>query len=94
MNKARLTIIVIFAVIILLSVVQTVISNSLSTSGVSLSKIDSEISSFQTENIVLSEKLFTETSLTTIDAKATQMGFIEGASPYVVTSTLPLAIRQ
>ena len=94
MNKSRLTIIFIFTSIVILSVVQTVISNTLSTSGVLLSKIDTDIASLQTENTLLSEKLFTASSLTAIDAKASQLGFVEDKSTYVVTSTLPMAMRQ
>ena len=94
MNKLKFTIIFIIISILILSVVQTVISNTLSTSGVLLGKIDKEINYYKTENLKLSEKLFLASSLSTIASQASSLGFVEGKSQYVITTSKTLAIRQ
>lgn len=94
MNKSRFVLIFIAISILALSVIQTVMSNGLSTSGVLLNKISEEINFYKTENTILSEKLFLAASFKSIVSKASSLGFVEGKSQYVVTSSLPLAIRQ
>lgn len=94
MNKSKFVIFFIILLILILSVVQTVVSNRLSTSGVLMDKIEREISYLKTENTLLYEKLFLTSSLTAIATKASDLGFVEEKSQYVVASSLPLAIRQ
>ena len=93
MNKARITISFLTILIISLSIVQTMVSNGLSTAGTMVGKLDDQVDAYKTENLILSEKLFSASSLSTVYSEASDLGFIEGKSQYVVTSSLPLAIR-
>ena len=81
-------------IIITLSVVKTAVSGKLSTSGVSLSRIEEEISSYKTQNLILREKLLAVSSLNNISSKAALLGFVEKKSEFVLTRPLPLAIKQ
>ena len=81
-------------IIITLSVVKTAVSGKLSTSGVSLSRREGEISSYKTQNLILREKLLAVSSLNNISSKAALLGFVEKKSEFVLTRPLPLAIKQ
>lgn len=94
MKKPIFLIILAIFVIVILSVVKTVVSGKLSTSGVSLSKIEEEISSYKTQNLILREKLLAVASLNSISSKAALLGFVEKKSEFVLTKPLPLAIKQ
>lgn len=94
MKKSGIIILITVSTIILLSIVQTVLSNRLSTSGVSMSKINKEIRAYKTENTEIREKLFLRASLNNIAAQAMELGFIESKSQLVVSTSLSLAARQ
>lgn len=94
MKKPALITIVLLLTVVMLSIVQTIMSNSLSTSGILLSKIQEESHFYKSENITLSEKLLAESSLTNLASKASELGFVENKSQFVLNSSLPLAIRQ
>lgn len=94
MKKPALITIVLLLTVVMLSIVQTIMSNSLSTSGILLSKIQEENHFYKSENITLSEKLLAESSLTNLASKASELGFVENKSQFVLKSSLPLAIRQ
>ncbi len=95
-GQARSTPIIIFFIsaIIILSVVQTIVSNRLSTSGIALGKIEDQIRSLKMANAILGERLFKASALTTIVSKASELGFVEDKSQLVLTKTLPLALKQ
>ncbi|CAN5160938.1 hypothetical protein BH09PAT1_BH09PAT1_3870 [soil metagenome] len=80
-------------IIIALSVVQVVAANSISTTGIELSKIQDEISSLQKQNEVTHEQVLTLSSLTSIASRASTMGFEESKSTLVISQPLPLARR-
>lgn len=80
--------------VIILSIVKTVLSERLSTSGVSLAKIEEEINNYKMQNTVLKEKLLTVSSLNNIASKALLLGFIEKKSEFVLSKPLPLAVKQ
>ncbi|MCL5438486.1 MAG: hypothetical protein M1268_00675 [Patescibacteria group bacterium] len=80
--------------IIILSILQIAISNSLSTKGIVLEKINREIDGYKKENFFLREKLLLATSYTVIASEASIAGFTKEKSQVVLTSPLPLAIRQ
>lgn len=94
MKKSGIIILFIASAIILLAIVQTVLSNMLSTSGVLMSKIEREIQAYKTENAGIREKLFLQASLNNIAAKAKGLGFVEGKSQLVLTTSVSLAVRQ
>lgn len=78
MKKYPVIILVIAGAIILLSIIQAVLSNTLSTSGVLMSKIRKETQAYETENGLIREKLFLQESLNTIAEKASKLGFAKG----------------
>ncbi len=83
-----------FAVILFLSVVQIVVSNMLSTTGPTLSKMQNQIHEYKRENTLLSEKLLFDTSLTTIASRAANLGFMEAKTQVYVRTVLPVAIKR
>lgn len=78
---------------IVLSVGRAVLSNTLSTSGIFVSKAEQEINSYKTQNVILSEKLLTASSLTNIIEKAKASGFTDEKALMVIKTSGPLAVR-
>ncbi|OGH29383.1 MAG: hypothetical protein A3B41_01115 [Candidatus Levybacteria bacterium RIFCSPLOWO2_01_FULL_37_26] len=83
-----------FLIIILLSIVQAIVSNRLSTSGIVLGKIEEETRYYKTENAALAEGIFLETSLNNIASRAAVLGFVKEKSPLVLTTSDVVAVRQ
>lgn len=94
MKKSSVTILILIATIIALSIVQTGISNKLSTKGIMVSKIESEINYYKTQNAILSEKLLSYASLTNLTSRASKLGFAKKRSEITLGSSLPLAFKQ
>lgn len=92
--KKSIVVLFIVAIIVLLSIVQAILANSLSTSGVLVSEIDREIKVYKTQNAVLREKIFSEKSLNNIASKAATLGFAGEKYQLVLGASLPLAVRQ
>lgn len=80
--------------VVLLSVVQIVVSSSLSTKGVSLGKLEDEKNVYKKENALLKEKLLLVSSYTHIASEASTLGFVRSKAQVYLTSPLPLAFRQ
>ncbi len=78
-------------IIIFLTVLQVVVSNRLSTTGFTLSKIQEEIISLRVENTRLAEQVLSDSSLTNVSSQAASLGFIEAKNPFFVSPQLPLA---
>ena len=81
-------------IILFLSVLQVVVSNRLSTTGVELGRIQGEIKEYKNDNAVMKEKLLTFSSFTHIADVAKGEGFVKNKSYVLVTSPLPLALKQ
>lgn len=79
--------------VVLLSILQVVVSNSLSTTGVTLGKLEDEINIYKRENQLLKEKLLSTSSLFYIASEAATLGFVEGKSQVFLSSPLPLAVK-
>lgn len=94
MKKSGFIITIFVLLIIVLSVIQAIVSNRLSTKGVFISKIEEEINNYKLENAVLSSELLEASSLTNLASKATGMGFISSKTQFVLGNSQPLAIRQ
>lgn len=92
-KQTRLLITIIVSIVIVLSVVQVAVSNSLSTTGITLSRIEQEIKLYKRDNAFLREKFLVSGSLLQIASKAANLGFVEGKSQLVVGTTLPIAIK-
>lgn len=78
-------------IIIALFVVKTVVSNRISTSGLELGDAQEKIADYKTQNTILRQKIFSESSLIYLSQKATKEGFIEDSSTLAVTKGLSLA---
>lgn len=80
--------------VVFLSVVQIVVSSSLSTKGVSLGKLEDEKGAYKKENALLKEKLLLASSYAHIASEAGTLGFVRSKAQVYLTSPLPLAFRQ
>lgn len=94
MKKPILIITVLLVTVLTLSVIRIYISNQIVTSGVVLGQVQSEIDSYKTQNIILAEKLYSESSLTNIAEQAAKEGFIAQSSDFVLTGQVPVAYKQ
>lgn len=94
MKKSSITIIILIVTIIALSIIQTGISNKLSTKGVLLSKIEDEINFYKTQNAILSQKLLSYSSFTSLTSRASNLGFTKVRTEIALGSSVPLAVKQ
>ena len=94
MKKPALFILILVTLVLALSIVRIFISNQIATSGVLLGNIEEQIDTYKTQNILLSEKLYTVSSLTYIENEAEQSGFVEQQSEFVLNGQLPVAYKQ
>ena len=94
MRKPGLTIGFLIIVIFVLSVAKTFVSNKISTSGQTLSATEDRINAKKIENTLLSEKLYSLSSLTNVFSQANSLGFVQEKSKFVITYPIPIAIKQ
>jgi hypothetical protein len=78
---------------IILSVVHVIVSNMLSTAGVDLDKLQTDLTKYQKENTILREHVLTDTSLNFIASSAAKMGFVNAKTNIYIQAPLPLAKR-
>ncbi|OGH05994.1 MAG: hypothetical protein A2W22_03660 [Candidatus Levybacteria bacterium RBG_16_35_11] len=76
-----------------LGLTRLIISNNMSTSGTVLGKVSEELSKYQTENLLLSEKVLNLSSFLNISKKADKLGFQPKKTAYSITSVLPIAVK-
>lgn len=93
MKKQSILITSLIFIVIVLSLVQVVLSNSLSTTGLDLYNIDNQVLAIKNENSSIREKLLSETSLTEIASKAAEEGYIAENSHVFVGSSIPVAVK-
>jgi cell division protein FtsL len=76
------------------SLVQIGMANSLTTQGITLGKIQSQINTTKQANMLMAEQLYTISSYTHIASQAATLGFVE-AKPaiFLQADSKPLAIR-
>lgn len=94
MKKPALIIITLMFLILSLFVVRIFVSNKISTSGVILGKVLQELNNYKFENTILSEKLYTASSLTIIASRAYDLGYIGSKTDFVLNNQLPIAVKQ
>lgn len=80
-------------VIFFLSVLQIIVSNRLSTTGIYIEKIENEVASYEKDNSLLREKIYNTSSFTTIASRASEMGFTDKTADVLLSSPLPFAIK-
>ncbi len=89
----RYTVIVITFIIIVLSIIQVVVSSSLSTTGIELAKLESQVNDYKKDNSLKREKLLVDSSLTQIASRAAETGFIEEKLQVYIKNQLPVAAK-
>lgn len=94
MKRYKITIKLLILITLFLAITRVVVSNTISTSGVELGKINENIATLSLENSLISEKLFSESSLVMVASEAAKMGFTEGQEKLVLTNSLPIAAKQ
>lgn len=94
MKKYNLLLRTLIVLVIALGGVRLVVSNSLSTSGIALDRINEKITQYKLDNDILSEKLFSLSSLNTIASEAAKMGFVYKTDKYFFTTPGALAAKQ
>lgn len=94
MKNPFLALSIIILIIIALSVTRVVFSNGMSTSGIALDQIQTEISFYKIQNTILKEKLLSMTSLDYISSQASALGFVESKANISLDKSIPLAIKQ
>ncbi len=73
--------------------IQVILSNNLSTTGIALAQLESEVAEYQRQNALLRETILIETSLTKIASYAASLGFSQGISEIVVSGSVPIAAK-
>ncbi len=94
MKKTYVLILILLGLIISLSALKAVLYNMLSTSGIFVSKAESEISYYKTQNVVLSESILTASSLTNVSKKAKELGFTDEHILMVLKTSKSLAVGR
>lgn len=94
MKKPLFLIIIFIITIITLSVIKVGTSNKLSTTGIELENLQSEIAKYKKENTLLQEKVLEAGALINISKKAKDLGFVKSRSQIYLSSPLPLALKQ
>lgn len=78
----------------MLSIIRIYISNQIATSGVVLGQVQSEIDAYKMQNILLSEKLYSLSSLANIAEEATKEGYVAQSADFVLDGQIPVAYKQ
>lgn len=80
-------------VIIILTLSHVMVANMLSTTGVELDKLQTDLTKYKKENIFLHEKFLADTSLNHIASAAAEMGFVDALTNVYLPAELPLTNR-
>lgn len=68
--------------------------NHISTAGIEYGETLDEIKRMETENVKLRAQILKESSLTTVDIKARNLGFIESNNNYIITNDFRTSKNQ
>lgn len=68
--------------------------NSISTTGIELSEIQAELTTYKKQNQILKERYLEASSLTNLEKRAEKLGFVEAKSQLYISAPLPLALNQ
>lgn len=80
MKRTKLLIGFFVSVILGLCLLQVIASNRISTTGIELAKLETEVNDIRRENLLLKEQILKRASLTRIASAAGEMGFVEAKS--------------
>jgi len=93
MKKPLLLISFLSIVVVLLTLTRVTLVNTISTTGVTLVTLQNQIEDYRKENEILKEQYLQEAAYTTIDQKATKIGYKPVTSEIDLTAPQPLALR-
>ena len=94
MNKSIIVLLFFISLAIGASIAQIACSTAFTTAGITLSRLETQTLDVQKENAILSEKVYTQGSLSTIASQAATLGFMENKKQTIVLSApAPLALR-
>lgn len=94
MKKPFILIFTFVIIIIGLLILQVGLLNRLSTTGIELKNLQSQVANYKKENIILEEKILEASSLMNLSKEAKTLGFVNAKSQIYLSSPLPLAFRQ
>lgn len=94
MKKPLFFLSLLFMTILVLSVVQVVATNRLSTTGTTLGALQDEIKKYKTENAILKETVLEASSLTQIASSAATLGLEPSKSHVFVGQPQPIALQR
>lgn len=81
-------------IIVVLSVTRVALVNSISTTGIELANLETEMKAQKKQNELLKEQYLQASSFTNIEAKAKELGFVEAKTQVYLSEPLPLALKQ
>jgi len=93
MRKSAYLVVVVILTILVLSIVQVVVANRISTTGLTLAKLQEEVKEYKRENTLIKEKILKDSSLTEIASSAATLGFAPSKENLKLGVPLPLAKR-
>ncbi len=93
MKRPIFFIAILFLTVIGLSVIHVSVANSLSTTGITLSKMQEEIKSYKKENTQLKEHILQASSLMNVNEKAKLAGYTNIKTQVSISQPLPIARR-
>lgn len=79
---------------IALTIIQLIILNKDSTSGENLTKMKAEIGNYDEENILLSQKIASSSSIVSISSKAKNLGFNDTNNSLSLNGPIPIAFSN
>lgn len=94
MKAYSLIVKILFIIMLLLAGIRVVVSNSISTSGVALDRINEDVASVKTDNLLIEEKLLSLTSLNNVASEAAKLGFASNNDILIIANPLPIAAKQ
>ena len=93
MKRPIFFIAMLFITVVGLSIVHVSVANSLSTTGITLSKMQEEIKSYKKENTQLKEHILQASSLMNVNEKAKLAGYTNIKTQVSISQPLPIARR-
>jgi cell division protein FtsL len=93
MKRPILFISFLILLVIGMSVVHVSVANSLSTTGITLSKIQEDLATYKKENTLIKEQILEASALMTVSDEAKKAGYTPIKSEVSISSPLPLARR-
>jgi len=94
MKKYSLVLGALILTVLALIIVRTFIANNVSTSGVVLGNVQNQINAYRLKNSILSQQVYSLSALTNIAAKAEKIGYVDKTQEFVLSNSIPIAVKQ